>query len=223
MKAQIGIQSIHPDSGKLTKDEPQVSTTVDRSQVFQRTRPVWPLVEKTIAIKRRSLREQGLNRRDAGEGAWAFADQEFDDEAIRNAAQITPLIGSTPPGLEPNQATAWQVALGIVAISQQRSARLNSASTELIMHAKLRIAMKRVDTHLFDPHEYRESLGRLAASRESCVNEIGQITKIIESIKHAELDDELEDELGALLDGLYIGREVAEAKWETTSFAVSLG
>ena len=197
---------------------------VDRSKVFQRLRPVWPLAEKLIAIERSRLRGEGMNRRDAGNAAWRLADAAFDDNAIQLAAELNKLVGSTPQNLSIEQAIGWRLAISLVAVSTQRSSRLVEVVTALVVQARLREAMDSVgDYPLESQHkaEVQESLIKFRTSKESCLAEVDRITKIVRSIERADQNDEFVDELSDLLEALCIAREVVADHWETSGLSLS--
>lgn len=199
---------------------------VDRSRIFQRLRPVWPLAEKVIAIKRRRLRAQGMNRRDAGNEAWRIADEAFDDDAIQLAAELRKLIGSTPPNLSDDQAIAWRLAVSVVSMTTQRSSRLVQVTAGLIVHARLRVAMGCVGDYSFESrHEadIQKSLVKFRTSKETCLQEVDRLTEVIKSIEHTDQNDEFSDELSEMLEALCLSCEVIEDCWETTGLALQAG
>ena len=199
---------------------------VDRSAIFQRLRSIWPLVEKLIAIERRRLRGEGMNRRDAGNEAWRHADAAFDDDAIQLAAELRKLVGSTPTGLSLEQAVAWRLAVSVVSVATQRSSRLVEVATALVVQTRLRAAMDRVGDYSFGTHhqaEVQESLIKFSTSKESCLTEVDRIMEVVRSIETTDCSDEFADELSDLLEALCIAREVITEHWETTGFSLSPG
>ena len=167
-----------------------------------------------------------MNRRDAGNEAWRLADAAFDDDAIQLAAELSKLVGSTPPGLSVEQAVAWRLAVSVVAVATQRSLRLVEVATALVVQTRLRVAMDCVGDYSFETHhqaEVQESLIKFRTSLESCLAEVDRIATVVKSIDCTDLNDEFPDELSELLEGLSVSREVIAEYWETTGFSLSPG
>ena len=210
----------------VTAARTQTKAPVDRSAIFQRLRSIWLLVEMVVAIERSRLRGEGMNRRDAGNEAWRIADKAFSDDAIRMAAKLTDLVGSTPPDLTIEQALAWRLAVSVVAACTQRSARLVQVATALVVQTRLRAAMDCVGVYSFESRheaEARKSLVKFSTSKESCLTEVDRLTQVVRSIESTDLNDEFSDELSELLAGLSVSREVIEECWETTGLSLPAG
>ena len=177
-----------------------------------------------IAIERKRLRAEGMNRRDAGNEAWRLADEAFDDDAIQLAAELRKLVGSTPPGLSLEQAVAWRLAVSVVTVATERSLRLVEVATSLVVQTRLRAAMDCVGNYSFETRHQAKAQGSLIkfrTSRESCLAEVDRITAGVRSIKSTDQNDEFADELSDLLEALCIAREVIEEHWETTCLSLS--
>lgn len=199
---------------------------VDRSEIFQRLRVIWPLVEKFISIERSRLRAEGKTRREAGDEAWQLASEAFDDEAIRVAGELRSMLGATPPGLSMDEVVAWRLCILVVAACCQRSPRLIRMVTALIIQSRLRTAMDNVgDYPLEAAHEVniQESLIKLSTSMESCLVEVDCLTQVVRTVDRTDLNDELKDELSALLEALSLSRDVIAESWATTCLSLRQG
>jgi hypothetical protein len=214
-----------PDCG-VTPASTKMKAPVDRSAIFQRLRSIWPLVEKLISIERARLRAEGRNRRDSGNAAWRIADTAFRDDSIRLAAELTNLLGSTPPNLSIEQVLGWRLAILVVSACTQRSSRLVEVATALVVQSRLRAAMNRVGDYRFESRfeaDIQKSLAKFSTSKETCLEEIDRLTEANKSIEHSDQNDEFADEVSELLEALSISRDVIEECWETTGLSLPEG